>query len=541
MESPGDVMGKARLKPEVEDALAAGEDTVERALAAGEEDVEDLLARRFDFEGGLREHTARGVIINSAFQVGFAGLGLLQRFAAAAFLTTAEFGIWGLVLTTLITLTFIKQIGISDKYIQQDEPNQELAFQKAFTLEFLYTLGFCVVLVLVVPLYSLAYGRPEMLLPSMVLILALIGSSLNAPLWIPGRKMQFVRQRSLEAINPVVTTAVMVGLAAAGAGVWAMVAGMLVGTYAAALVAWITCPYKLALRFDRGTLREYVGFSWPLLVGGGSGLLVVQGTMFVSNYSVGLAGVGAIALAGSLIVFAQRVDGIISRTIYPAVCAVKDRTDVLFETFVKSNRLALMWGLPFGVGLALFAPDLVEFVLGERWESATVLLQGLGLLVGLRQLGFNWTLFFQASGNTRPMAVSGIVALLSFAFGIAPAILLFGLDGYLIGMSVALFADLCVRAYFLMRLFEGFNPIRHMLRAFAPSIPAVTVVLAMRMIGPDERTLAIALVEFGVYAVVTIAATAFFERRLLRELVGYLRRGRGGGPHLPADTEPAAV
>ena len=533
-------MGNARLNPELEHALATGEEVVEDALAAGEEEIEDPVASRFDFEGGLREHTARGVIINSAFQVGFAGLGLLQRFAAAAFLTTTEFGVWGLVLTTLLTLTFLKQIGISDKYIQQDEPDQELAFQKAFTLEFLYTLGFCGALVLVVPLYSLAYDRPEMRLPSMVLILALLGSALNAPLWIPGRKMQFVRQRSLEAVNPIVTTIVMVGLAAAGAGVWALVAGMLAGVYAAAIAAWITCPYKLAFRFDRGTLREYVGFSWPLLVGGGSGLLVVQGTMFVSNYAVGLAGVGAIALAGSLIVFAQRVDGIISRTIYPAVCAVKDRTDVLFETFVKSNRLALMWGLPFGVGLALFAPDLVEFVLGERWEPATLLLQGLGLLVGLRQLGFNWTLFFQATGNTRPMAVSGIVALLAFALGIAPAILLFGLDGYLVGMAVALLADLAVRAYFLMRLFEGFNPIRHMLRAFAPSAPAVTAVLVARMAAPDERTLVVALAEFVLYVVVTLAATAFFERRLLREVLGYLRRS-GGMPRLPGESEPAPV
>ena len=41
------------------------------------------------------------------------------------------------------------------------------------------------------------------------------------------------------------------------------------------------------------------------------------------------------------------------------MCAVADRTELLFETFVKSNRLALMWAMPSGLGLALFAPDLV--------------------------------------------------------------------------------------------------------------------------------------------------------------------------------------
>jgi PST family polysaccharide transporter len=312
---------------------------------------------------------------------------------------------------------------------------------------------------------------------------------------------------------------------------------MLAGVYAAALIAWITCPYKLRFRFDRGSLREYVGFSWPLLVAGGSGLLVVQGTMIIGNYAIGLAGVGAIALAGSLIVFAQRVDGIISRTIYPAICAVKDQTEVLFETFVKSNRMALMWGLSFGISLTLFAPDLVEFVLGSRWEPAVILLQGLGLLVGIRQVGFNWTLFFQATGNTRPMATSGVVALIAFAVGIAPAMLLWGLDGYVVGMAIALAADLAVRAYYLRKLFKGFSPLRHLVRAFLPSLPAVAAVLIVRASIEGERTLEIALFELGLYVVVTALATAWFERALLREVVGYLR-GRGSVRPLESRTSP---
>ncbi|MGI8726281.1 MAG: oligosaccharide flippase family protein [Solirubrobacterales bacterium] len=516
--------------------------SVEAPLATAEREVRGSMGGRFNFEGGLREHTARGVIINAAFQAGFAGLGLLQRFAAAAFLTTAEFGVWGLVLTTLITLSFLKQIGISDKYIQQEEDDQELAFQRAFSLELVYTSIFCAAILVVLPLYALLYGEPEVLLPSMVLTLALLGSALNAPLWIPLRRMQFVRQRLLEAINPVVSTIVIIALAIAGAGYWALVVGLLAGVYAAALAAWITCPYKLAFHFDRETLGDYVRFSWPLLLAGGSGLIVVQGTMIVANYSVGLAGVGAITLAGSLIVFAQRVDTIISRTIYPAICAVKDQTELLFETFVKSNRLALMWGLPFGVGLALFASDLVDLVLGDRWDEAVLLLQGLGVLVGLRQLGFNWSLFFQATGETRPMAVSGVAALVAFVVGIAPAILLFGLPGYVIGMGIALAVDLAVRAHYLNRLFVGFSPIAHTLRAFTPTLPAVAAVFVARAIGPSERTLALSIGELVLYCMVTVGATMVLERKLLREILSYLRPKPGVGgaipPHLASAGAP---
>lgn len=506
--------------PEAEETLAASEDALEGQPPA-----------RFEFEGGLREHTARGVLVNAAFQAGFAALNVLQRFAVAIFLTTTEFGVWGLVLSTVLTLSFIKQIGISDKYIQQDEPDQELAFQKAFTLELLYTLGLSALIAIALPLYALAYDRPEMLAPSLVLTLSLLGTALCAPLWIPFRRMQFVRQRVLEGINPVVSTVVMVALAAAGAGYWALIAGILAGTYSSALVAWLTCPYAIRLRFDRGTFREYLGFSWPVLLATGSGLVVAQGTMLVANYTVGLAGVGAIALASSLLVFGQRVDAIVSRTIYPAICAVRDRTELLYETFVKSNRIALIWGLPFGFGVALFAPQMVEFVLGSEWDPAVALLQVLGVIVGVGQLGFNWTLFFQATGQTRPLAVSGVVAVITFAIVTAPLMIAFDLDGYMAGLAIALVVQLVVRAVYLGRMFSEFRPLAHMARAIAPTVPPVLLVLAIRLVAGSPENLGVAIVEFAVYVVATVACTALAERALLRELIGYVRRR-------PAVTEP---
>ena len=383
----------------------------EEPLAAGEDGLEAQPPARFGFEEGLRERTARGVLVNAAFQAGFAGLNVLQRFAVAAFLTTSEFGLWGLVLSTLLTLSFLKQIGIWTSTSSRTTPTRSSHFKRrsrssCSTRCASARSSWCCCRSTRWPMTG-----PRCSLPSLILTLSLLGTALCAPLWIPFRRMEFVRQRVLEGVNPVVSTIVMVGLAIAGAGYWALVAGVLAGVYAAAIAAWVTCPYPIRLRFDRGTFREYVGFSVPVLLAGGAGLIVVQGTMFVANYTVGLAGVGAIALASSIIVFGQRVDAIVSRTIYPAICAVKDRTDLLHETFVKSNRVALMWGLPFGFGVLLFAPALVEFVLGSQWEPAVALLQVLGLIIGIGQLGFNWTLFFQATGETRPLAVSGLVSL----------------------------------------------------------------------------------------------------------------------------------
>src|SRR4051794_24500466 len=229
----------------------------------------------------LRQQAARGTLINSGFQVGFAGLGLLRRFVVAAYLTRADFGVWSIVLTTVMTVGWLKQVGVSDKYVQQDEPDQEAAFQKAFTMELATSVGFFVLIAALLPAYSLAYATPKIIVPGIVLALSVPISALESPIWIPYRRMQFARQRTLAAVDPVVALGVTIGLAVAGAGYWALVLGVLAGSVAGATVAVLSCPYPLRLRMDRRTLKEYATFSWPLLGLSLLSLVVVQGMLLV--------------------------------------------------------------------------------------------------------------------------------------------------------------------------------------------------------------------------------------------------------------------
>lgn len=485
------------------------------------------MNERFDLGGRtLREHAARGTLINGAFLAGFSALGFLKGFAVAAFLTPAQFGVWGILVVAIGSLTLLKQAGINDKYIQQDEPDQEVAFQKAFTLECFFNAGLLALMAAAVPLVALVYGLDELLAPGFALLALLPAMTLQAPLWILYRRMRFARQRALQAIDPVLGLVVTVALAVAGLGYWALVVGAVAGAWGAALVAWATCPYPLRLRYDRGTARSYVGFSGPLLVASLGSLVVVQSAVFFGELAVGLAGVGAIALAASISQLADRIDQIITQTLYPAVCAVADRTELLFESFVKSNRLALMWAMPFGLGLALFAPDLVEFVLGERWEPAVGLVQTLGALAAIGHLGFNWSAYVRALGDTRPLAVNAVAGTVAFlAVGI-PLLFAAGLTGYALAMVMLTAATMTVRAVYLARIFRGFRLARHAVRALLPSVPAVAVVLGLRALeGGAERGAVAAAAELVLYLAVTAAATLAFERPLLREAMTYLRGG----------------
>ena len=97
-------------------------------------------------EGSLRRRAARGTVINAAFNVALQLLGFLKGWIVAGFLTATQYGVWGLLVISLGTLLWLAQIGIDDKYIQQDHPDQEKAFQLAFTLQCMLAGLFMVIL-----------------------------------------------------------------------------------------------------------------------------------------------------------------------------------------------------------------------------------------------------------------------------------------------------------------------------------------------------------------------------------------------------------
>ncbi len=493
------------------------------ATEPSSEPPEALATRAIDTKGrSLRAFTARGVIVNAGFDVGLTGLGLIRGLVLAALLTRVDYGVWGILTVSLGVLSRIKLVGIGDKYIQQEETDQELAFQKAFTFELLTTAATLVLVLAALPVIVLIYGQERLVPLSLVMSTMLVAGALQTPFWVFYRDMDYVRQRTMLALEPIVGFVVAVVLALLGFGYWALALGATAGAWAGAILAIATSRYPLRWRYDRGSLKLYASFSGPIFVATVCSIVLANGAVIAANAHLGVAAVGAIALSANITIFTNRIDDLVSTTLYPAICAMQDRLDLLRESFVKSNRLALMWGMPFGVGLTLFAGDLVHFALGDKWRSAITLLQITGLVAAIAHIGFNWDDYFRARADTRPVAVQAVAAVVTFLVAGLPLLFAYGLTGLAIGIGLQALATLVVRAWYLARLFEGFVFVQHAMRAIIPTVPAVAVVLLMRQFESGPRTPAMAVADLVAYLLTTGIATWIFERSLLREAVGYV-------------------
>jgi O-antigen/teichoic acid export membrane protein len=461
------------------------------------------------------------VIVNAVFTLGTNAIWVVQGIALAAILPTTVYGEWGLLMAAFMTLLMLGSVGIDDKYIQQDDPDQQRAFEIAFTLQMLLGGLFVVVILVGMPLFALVYGDTSIAVPGMALAASIPAIALQMTIWAHFRRMDFLRARRLQAIDPVVTCVATIALALAGLDIWALVLGAMAGSWAASIAMVRSSPYKLRLRWDRAGFRDYAAFSWPLFLGALSTVILIQAPVITAARAIGVTAVAGIALANNLAIFTKKVDDLVTQTIYPAICAVKDRRELLFEAFLKSNRLALLWAAPLGAGVALFAGDFVHYVIGEKWRFAVPLIAAFGIAAVIDQIAFNWTAFFRALGRTRPVAVGQGVALVAVIAIAVPLLVTDGVTGFGVGMAIATAVAVAVRLAYLRSIFASFGFAQHVVRGIAPTLPAVAAVVGLRQVKDD-----IVLVELAVFIAVAALATWLLERDLLRESLGYLRRGR---------------
>ena len=216
-------------------------------------------------------------------------------------------------------------------------------------------------------------------------------------------------------------------------------------------------------------------------------------------------------------------------TIYPAIVRVRDRLELQQELFTSASRIGRCSRSRSGPGLALFAGDLVDFVLGEEWEPAVPLIAGLALITAAGQIGYTWFAFQRARGEPGPQAVeTGVLAGTFLALAV-PGALAWGTTGFLAGRAAGMACVLAVRRAYLRRLLPAIRVEALALRAAIPAAVASAAVLAVRpALWGGDRPLGQALGELALWALVRGRARAAARRRAAARAARARARARGG-------------
>ncbi|HET9051592.1 MAG TPA: oligosaccharide flippase family protein, partial [Candidatus Dormibacteraeota bacterium] len=346
------------------------------------------------------------------------------------------------------------------------------------------------------------------------------------------RDLSWWRQRLVDVAGPLAGVVVTLPLAIAGAGVWSLVAGQLASMCAQTLVLWVRAPRRprLLRRLPPGALRQFLDFGIPLWAAGVLGAVAINVVMFTVATTIGLVALGFFRIAASLGDRIDRAELVLTQVLFPVLCRVRDEAR-LRRAFVLSSRLILLWAVPAGVGLAVFAPEITHLVLGGTWEHAppgsgvgslVPLLRVEGLGEVLNAIATTWAVYYEAAGRTRAVLPMTVAVWTSMVAGSAILGHLYGYGGLVATLAITGVVGLVIRRRQMRLLFPGIAVLGPCLPLLAAGGAAAGAALLAARPLPGlgaGATAARVAIFLGVYGAIAVIA----ERGTLRETLQLAR------------------
>ncbi len=189
----------------------------------------------------------------------------------------------------------------------------------------------------------------------------------------------------------------------------------------------------------------------------------------------------------------------------------------LRRAFNLSQKAVLIWAVPTGLGLAIFATDVVHVILGDRWMPVVPLLEVEGVGEVLNAIATMWAMFYMVQGNNRPAMRLGVQVNIFMLLMIGIAAAAFGYRGVVVTLFATVLITLYRRRRYTLQLFPGIPVLRTAVPLIvAGSLASILSLLLSRYVAKWAYLpqLSLRLACFlGVYAMLAL----FVERGFFRE------------------------
>src|SRR6266850_1161587 len=321
---------------------------------------------------------SRGVVQVASF---------LSALVVARLLNPADYGLMALAGVWTYAMALIGELGLGAAIVQfSDLEDREL--NACFWLVVAMAgLGY-LVLYASAPAIAAWFASPML---SNVLRVAGVSLPLVALRTVPDsllrKRLELDRVSQAEIASMLAAIPVVLGMAWAGAGVWALVAGTLVMPLVQDVVSFWFVRWWPGLRVGSKRLGEILRYSLAAL-GARVGWAVYQQVdavvlgKFFGEVVVGLYSMAK--LLGTLPV--DKVSVVANQLALPIMAGLQGDRGAMRTSFLRGLRLVACLTVPLCVGTALVADDFVYLVLAEKWRPMVPLLQVLSLLGLIRSL-----------------------------------------------------------------------------------------------------------------------------------------------------------
>lgn len=381
-----------------------------------------------------------------AMQAGawFVGLRIIQQvinlvrpLILARLLAPEDFGVIGIVFMTRI---FVERLGISsglyDALIRRDDLTRE-HYAAAWTFEAGRALLFGIVVVISAPLVADFFNAPVATPILQIAGLEIFLSSLNSIGIILVRKeLQFKKEFVHKLVPTVVGTAITIWLAFELRNVWALALGQLTITVMTLVMSYVVAPYFVRPTWHWEKLKDLAGFAFWSSFASLLSVVSSQTDRFFVARILGPTSLGIYVIAGRFTnLISMELTTAVRRVGFPAFSKAQYRDDAFNKAFSQVISITIYVLGPLALYLTVWAPEMIEVLLGPKWADAVPVMRVLAGASVLFALANVYGTVIVSRGRAQLTAVATGLKFVVMASTAYPLITVFGVEGA--GLTVA--------------------------------------------------------------------------------------------------------
>jgi O-antigen/teichoic acid export membrane protein len=322
----------------------------------------------------LKARAARGSLILGIGTFFERGMSLVRNMILARLLAPEDFGLMAIVLSVLVVLSTLTDIGVRQSIIHHPEGNKKEYLNIAWWIQVLRAAVLFIAAFLIAPAICRFYGKPELLNLLRVSFLVVIFSGFTSPgISLLDKEFRFVKALCLIQGSSLVGTAVVISLAFYMQSVWVLAIGKVAESSVQCVLSHILCPFRPMLKIDRRYLKDILKFGRGMAGLSFLTIIAMQTDIFVLGKMLPSVQVGIYALALSL---AQQpmlfFSHTIGRVLFPAFAEKQDDKRALCSAVVKILKNILLIGVPLSVVAALASKTILSVIYGAQYSVAAV-------------------------------------------------------------------------------------------------------------------------------------------------------------------------
>jgi O-antigen/teichoic acid export membrane protein len=360
-----------------------------------------------------RSTTAKSLVWSSVENGGLAAISFVSLIVYLRLLSAADFGLFSTVLALVELLGVLVTMLFHNALVQRPDAT-ELHFNTAFTATMALSFAMAIGCWAVAPLFAGWVHQPAAARVLIWMGLVFPCSGLSATLVARQRRHFAFRALALRSlIGRAIGGGIGIAAAFMGAGLWSLVIQQVLIAAIGSWVLWVTADKTPRLQFRLSEFRQMIGF----------GVLSVSGLFLSSSirrvFTILASAFLGVEAAGYLNLSFRVVDMFwaiaataVSQVALPLLAGLQSDSARLKRAYQASTAFSCLALYPCFVGLGAVAPDLVQWLFGQRWLPSAPYVAALGFLVLLQAPRLLFTPLLTALGRPRDSLVGLITELL---------------------------------------------------------------------------------------------------------------------------------